>query len=256
MVWTRALHLAVLSEDQSALPSMRFGVGTASVGGALVLTEGATVLDERQQRVHDALQGRSEKLAGIYRATLGALGMTAQDAHAGARISIVCHCMRELMTGLPAVMAEETIPRPKPSSGSLVQRLPALLGSHPELDLAVDQDLVPVPRAVARAVLALVTAQVQEVGRNRSNAASLITAGTDDNHPAIDQWMEAYNFFVAWAHLDQNYEGRTLPTDEQLAENVRVVEDVITVRSAMFFENLHSVEDLLAEINATSDGDE
>lgn len=214
------------------------------------------MLDERQQRVLDALGKRSEKLAGIYRSALGAFGMAAEEGYEAARISIVCHCMRELMIGLPAVMAEKTIPRPKPTSGSLVHKLPELLGSHPELDLALDQDLVPVPREVARAVLALVTAQVQEVGRNRSNAASLITSGTDGNHPAIDQWMDAYRIFVAWAHLDQHDEGRALPTADQIAENIRIVEDVIEVRSAAFFENLHSVEDLLAHINATSEGDE
>ncbi|MHB8187645.1 MAG: hypothetical protein ACYDDU_16530, partial [Dermatophilaceae bacterium] len=126
------------------------------------------MLDERQQRVLDALGERSEKLAGIYRSALGAFGIDAEEGYEAARISIVCHCMRELMIGLPAVMAEKTIPRPKPTSGSLVHKLPELLGSHPELDLALDQDLVPVPREVARAVLALVTAQVQEVGRNRS----------------------------------------------------------------------------------------
>ncbi|MDR7082563.1 hypothetical protein J2X01_001852 [Arthrobacter ginsengisoli] len=30
---------------------------------------------------------------------------------------------------------------------------------------------------------------------------------------------------------------------------IRIVEDVIEVRSALFFENLHAIEDLLAEIN-------
>jgi hypothetical protein len=214
------------------------------------------VLEERQQRVLDALRERSARLAGIYCAALASLAMPAEEGYEAARISIVCHCMRELMMGLPAVMAEKTIPRSKPSSGSLVEKLPALLGSHPDLDLAVDQDLVPVPREVARAVLALVTAQVREVGRNRSNAASLITAGTDENHPAIGQWMQAYEFFVEWAHLDRLDEGRTLPTGEQVDENIRVVEDLIEVRAAAFFDNLHSVEDLLAKINATSEGDE
>lgn len=220
------------------------------------MPEGAIVLDERRHRVLDALRARSEKLAGMYHAALGALGTTPEQGHEVARISIVCHCMREVMMGLPAAMAEKTIPRPTRSSGSLVQKLPELLGSHPELDLALDQDLVPVPRAVSRAVLELVIAQTREVGRNRSNAASLITDGTDDNHPAIDQWMDAYSFFVAWAHLDQHDDGRTLPTDEQVTESIRVVEDVIEVRSAAFFENLHSVEDLLAQINTTTEGDD
>lgn len=220
------------------------------------MADGEVVLEERQQRILEALTDRSQKLAGIYRSALGTYAMPSEDGYEAARVSTVCHCMRELMMGLPAVMAEKRIPRPRPSSGSLVHKLPELLGGHPELDLALDQDLVPVPRDVARAVLALVTAQIREVGRNRSNAASLITAGTDNNHPAIDQWMEAYNFFVSWAHLDQQDESRTLPSDVEMAENIRVVEDVMDVRSAAFFENLHAVEDLLAHINAADESDE
>lgn len=221
-----------------------------------MVSNDATPLDERQQRVLGALRRRSEKLAGIYRSALDALHLAPEEGYEAARVSVVCHCMRELMTGLPAAMAETTIPRPTPSSGSLMRRLPELLTRHPELDLALDQDLIPVPRDVALAVLAVVTAQVQEEGRNRSNAASLITAGTDDSHPAINQWMDAYRFFVAWAHLDQHDQGRKLPDDEEIAQTIRVVEDIVEVRSRAFFENFRSVEDLLSEINATTEDDE
>ena len=37
---------------------------------------------------------------------------------------------------------------------------------------------------------------------------------------------------------------------------MRVVEDVIEVRTTVFFTNLHSIEDLLAGINASSEEDE
>jgi len=96
----------------------------------------------------------------------------------------------------------------------------------------------------------LISAATQEEGRNRANAAALLTGGPNADHPVIGQWTKTYNYFVDWAHLDRNHEKRrSLPSDDDLAGNMRVVEDVIEVRTALFFENLHALEDLLAEIN-------
>ena len=106
--------------------------------------------DARQLRIVDVLKERSPKLAGAYQMALENLHRTAIDDCASARVSVVCHCMRELMIGLPAVMADDPEPRPDPSSNSLTQQLPELLAKHPDLDLGVDQDIVPVPKAVAQ----------------------------------------------------------------------------------------------------------
>lgn len=208
------------------------------------------VMDEHQERVFEALIGRSLRLAGMYRTALAIIGDKAMPGCESARISTICHCMRELMSGLPAVMSDIAIPRPNPSSGSLIKQLPGLLAAHPEADLGVDQDLVPLPRVVARALASLLSAVAQEEGRNRMNTATLVTGGSDANHPAIGQWLDAYQFFLSWTHLDRNHDQeRPLPNDEELLTMIRVVEDVIEVRSALFFENLHAIEDLLAEIN-------
>lgn len=160
--------------------------------------------------------------------------------------------MRELMLNLPAVMSTSpiAIPRPNPSAGSLLKQLPGLLAAHPDADLGLDQDLVPVPREVAKGLAALIRTATQEEGRNRANTAALVTGETDAKHPVIGQWTEAYNFFLNWTHLDRNHEQeKPLPSDETLCGKIRVVEDLIEVRSALFFENLHSLEDLLADIN-------
>lgn len=217
--------------------------------------DGAPELDERQTRVAEALRDRSPKLEGMYRAALYALAIPAAPGGENARISIICHCVREVMNGLPAVFTDSAIPRPNPSSSGLTSKLPKLLTEHPELDLQVDQDLVPVPQAVARAFSDLVHAVVSEQGRNSRNAAELVTGGSDTKHPAIKHWTDAQRFFVEWTHIDRNHSrGRELPPDELLLENIRVVEDVIEVRSARFFENLHSLQDLLAEANQVISG--
>lgn len=212
--------------------------------------------DDRQARVVDALQNRNEKLAGLYSTALDILASEGTPSREAARISIICHCMRELMIGLPAVMSESSIRRPDPSSVTLLRRLPGLLSAHPDADLGLDQDLVPVPRVVAQALTSLMRTVSQEEGRNRSNTAALVTGVPHTTHPVIEQWTKAYEFFVSWAHLDRNHDRpRPLPNDKTLLTNIRVVEDVIEVRSALFFENLHALEDLLAEINAVDDED-
>jgi hypothetical protein len=217
--------------------------------------QGDSGLDERQTRVAQALKDRSPKLASMYRAALAALQAPVALGAETARVSLVCHCMRELMNGLPAVMTDGAIPRPSPSSVAMTERLPGLLAQHPDLDLAADQDLVPVPKAVARAVSDLIGTVANEQGRNRRNAAELVTGGPDTKHPAIKHWSHAHRFFLGWTHIDRNHsQDRELPTDDVLLANIRVVEDVIEVRTAQFFENVHSLQDLLAEANAVRPG--
>lgn len=211
-------------------------------------------LDERQTRVVAALRDRSARLAGMYRAGLSALAAPALPGGEAARISIICHCMRELMNGLPSVMTEGATPRPTPSSESLKANLPELLAQHPDLDLEMDQDLIPVPKEVARVLSDLISTVIKEQGLNRRNAAELVTGGSDTKHPAIDQWRATQRFFLEWTHIDRKHDqDRDLPTDEVLLANMRVVEDVIEVRTALFFHNLRALEGLLAEANAVED---
>lgn len=214
-------------------------------------------LDARRQRVLDALVGRSPNLADMYRSALRMLDTPAVAGEDRARISLICHAMRELMTGLPEAIGDSASPRPNPSSGALAAGLPKLLAAHPELDLEQDRDLIAVPREVALALANLVRAVTLEQGRNRSNAAALLTGGSDAEHPAIGQWQRAYKFFVGWTHLDRNHvSSRRLPSDEEVAAQVRVVEDVIEVRSAAFFDNLRSIEEMLAQFNEPLEGGE
>jgi hypothetical protein len=159
--------------------------------------------------------------------------------------------MRELMLGLPSVLTSSSEARPRPSSGALLAGLPSLLAEHPEVDLGADQDVIPVPREVAARLDELVRTRTQEDGRNRRHTAVLIAGDDSSDHPVIKQWQDAYRFFVRWAHLDRDEGGNeALPSDGAIEAHIRVVEDLIEVRTTAFFENLHSVQDLLNEINA------
>ena len=207
--------------------------------------------EQRRTRVTDALRRRSARLAGLYISALREVDSKAAVGNETARVSIICHCMRELMNGLPSIMATSVTPRPNPSSGSRVAKLPDLLANHPDLDLRAQQDMVPVPKEVANAIADLVEATVQERGLNVANAAALLTEGTDPSHPLIAQWKAAQRFFHQWTHLDRNPDGaRELPTDDHIATHVRVVEDVVEVRTNLFFTNLSAVEEILLLANA------
>lgn len=212
--------------------------------------------EQRRRSISEALNERSSRLAGMYVTALRELDSSPSSVQETARISIICHCMRELMNGLPAIMAASVTPRPDPSSNRLAARLPDLLAKHSDLDLRAEQDMVPVPREVARAIADLVSASVMERGLNMANAAALLTDGTDTGHPLINQWKAAQSFFIQWTHLDRNLDGsRVLPTNDKIELHIRVVEDVIEVRTNMFFENLSAVEDILRLANA-QDGED
>jgi hypothetical protein len=177
-----------------------------------------------------------------------------EDGCETARVMVICHCMRELMLNLPSIMPDTTIPRPDPSSGKLAGLLPDILAKHPGVDLAADQDLVPVPKEIANTISALASAAAQENGRNSFNDAVLVTGLGDSKHPAVKQWRNAYGFFLGWTHLDRSHaSGRELPHDEVILRHMRVVEDVIEVRTRVFFDNLKSLQGLLDSINGTGE---
>ena len=211
----------------------------------------AVAMDERQTRVFTALRERSPRLAGMYRALLEALRFPADEVSEIARASVIGHCGRELMNGAPAVLSGVDIPRPSPNSSALKDRLPSLLK---DVDLGLDQDLIPVSRSVAATLDALIKTVAQEQGRNRRLASAAVTDETDNKHPAIQQWIEAQKFFAKWTHLDRAGDGeRAGPADDVILAHLRVVEDLIEVRTAAFFDAVRSIDDLLAVANATDE---
>lgn len=206
--------------------------------------------DQRQHDILNRLRERSVVHAGLYATALRELGSPAIDGLESARVSVICHCARELMLGALDVLVDTPEPRQKPSSGSLAQVLPSVITREGSPDLRADQDLIPIPRAVAAAFADLIDASTREQGRNQRNAAALVTGSADGSHPSIREWGRGYGFFVQWAHVDQHHL-EDLPDDATLVRHLRILEDVIEVRMNLFFENLSTVEDLLALANAT-----
>lgn len=214
------------------------------------------VLDERQQRIFDALDGRHADLAAMYRVAVQMLAAGPEEGDGRMRVAHICHAMREVMNRFVDAMDADVAQRIKPPSGDQVGELPDLLAAHPDLVLdQQDQDLVPVPAAVAAAFDKLIKTAVQEGVRSRDIAAALLTDDGDSGHPAVNQWMAARKFFVKWAHLHARAaDPQDVPHDSSMAEHVRVVEDLILSVTSLFFDARREIDDLLGEINETNWG--
>jgi hypothetical protein len=215
-------------------------------------------MDERQQRVFDALSERRSDLASMYRTALVLLGEPANAGDERTRISHICHSMREVMNRVLGAMGTTASPRIKPSSGEQVGGLPDLLSQFPGLSLDGEGDSIPVPRAVAEIFEKLIKTAVQEKGRSRDDIASLLTDDGNSDHLAVKRWSESRTFFAKWAHLhDVSPELSKLPSDDLLRMHVAVFDELFDAVITAFFARLRSIEDLLADINAVQEaGDE
>lgn len=212
-------------------------------------------MDDRQRRILAALQDKRAELANFYRTALRLLSDELQLFDARTRVALVGHCMREVMNRVLGALGRPTAPRFKPSSGDQLKTLPDLLARFPELELDREGGSVPVPQEVAAAMDMLFKAAIHEKRRIRDDVAALITDDDNASHVAVSQWIESRGFFVKWAHLhERDVAEADLPSDDEMWEHVRVFEELLDGVITAFFASLHSIEDLLSEINATEEG--
>ena len=159
--------------------------------------------------------------------------------------------MREVMNRVLAVAGSSAAPRIRPATGKQVQALPDLLSLYPDLSLYGQGESVPVPKEVADVFDKLIRTSVQEKRRSRDDVASLLTDDGNNTHLAVQRWIELRDFFVRWAHLGDEHTGPTLlPSNEYLRAQVTDFDELFDAVITAFFTLRHSIDDLLAEINA------
>ncbi|MEU1808420.1 hypothetical protein [Micromonospora aurantiaca (nom. illeg.)] len=215
----------------------------------------AAFMDARQQRICAALTGKRSDIASMYRAALRLLSMPAEVGDERTRISHICHSMREVMNRVLGAMGTTASPRIKPPSNKQVQALPDMLSSFPGLALDADGESIPIPRAVAEVFDKLIKTAVQEKRRSREDVASLLTDDGNSEHLVVKRWVEARDFFVRWAHLqDDEPEMSKLPSDNHMRTHVAVFDELFDAVITAFFTLRHSIDDLLAEINSLEEG--
>lgn len=214
--------------------------------------DGNGIFDERRQRIYDALFQYSPVVAGSYRIAIRTLQVPAHPGEERARVSIIGNAIREVMITLPSIMGDSS---DAVSTGadpnSLLRELPEKLAQFSDLDLKQDLDYIPLPRDAAALIAELVTAASQETKNLRDNISSLIAVGSANNHPAIQQWLKANQFFVKCTHLGRppSDVGDDM-SDEKIEENIRIVEDLMETRISGFFDSRDSLDELLNNINS------
>lgn len=219
------------------------------------MTEPDTFMDDRQRRILAALQDKRAELANFYRTALRLLSGELEVFDPRTRVAFIGHCMREVMNRVLGALGRPTAPRFKPSSGEQVKALPDLLARFPELELHGNGGSVPVPQEVAAAMDMLFKAAIHEKRRIRDDVAALITDDDNASHVAVSQWIESRGYFVKWAHLhERDVAEADLPSDDEMWEHVGVFEELLDGVITAFFASLHSIDDLLSEINATEEG--
>lgn len=215
------------------------------------MTEPDAYLDERQRRILEALKDNRAELAGVYRTALRLLSGELEVSDPRTRVAFIGHCMREVMNQVLRALGRSSSPKFKPSSEDQVKELPDILARFGELELDRENDFVPVPREVATAMDMLFKAAINEKQRVKDDIASLITDDDNSNHPAVKAWNDSRKFFVKWAHLsEQDVAVSDLPSDEQIRGHISVFEELLDGVVIGFFVSLHTLENLLNEINA------
>lgn len=219
------------------------------------MVEPASFMDDRQHRILASLQEKRSELGNFYRTALMLLSGELSVPDARTRVAFIGHCMREIMNRVLGSLGRPTAPRFTPSSNDQMKALPELFARFPELDLDREDGLVPVPQEVAVAMGKLFKAAIQEKRRIRDDVASLITDDDNASHVAVSRWIESRNYFVKWAHLhDCDVAEGDLPSDGEIREHIGVFEELIDGVITAFFATRHSIDDILAEVNATKDG--
>ncbi|GAA4385557.1 hypothetical protein [Agromyces bauzanensis] len=212
-------------------------------------------MDERQRRILTALESKRSEVANFYSTALMLLGFQLEVPDRRTRVAFIGHCMREVMNRVLGSMGRPTAPKFKPSSREQMKALPDLLARYPELELDGDGDSVPVPQEVAAAMDKLFKASVHEKRRIRDDVAALITDDDNASHAAVSRWIESRDYFVKWAHLhDWDAAESDLPSDDEIRRHIGVFDELLDGVITAFFTARHSIDDLLAEINAMEAG--
>ncbi|GAA1357614.1 hypothetical protein GCM10009596_09030 [Arthrobacter rhombi] len=208
----------------------------------------------QQRAVAEWLEAQKPELGNTYRIARELLAETPDPGYERTRVLLICHSMREVINRLPtAVMLgrgslDRSAVAGHKGSSELVRSLPKVRVEYPDMDLSLEAENVPVPRDVALAFNGLIDAAVYEDQRRVSDLAAFLTDDANPKHPAVREWRGLSMYFTRWAHLGDNPDS-SIPTDEQLADKIRVFEDHVDAIRLAFFVSKSVVEDLLAAAN-------
>lgn len=191
----------------------------------------------------------------MYRSALRLLKQAPVSGDEVARVSLICHAMREVMNRAGEAAASDHISPQGTPSKELVRRLPAIASSW-KLPTGSDVEFAPVPIKLATAIDRLIEAARHEEYRTRANISSLILAGeasTESRKQALTpderRWREAHDFFLKFTHLD-SASRVTVPDDKEIRKRISDFEQLFVRIITPFFTQLREVQELLSTINS------
>ncbi|PZE75333.1 hypothetical protein DEI82_08300 [Curtobacterium sp. MCBD17_019] len=85
----------------------------------------------------------------------------------------------------------------------------------------------------------------------------MLTDDANRSHYAVSRWIQANNFFVKWAHIHVKLDvHESVPTDIEIANHIEIFEELMDGVATAFFDRRRTVQNLLADINATDEVDD
>ncbi len=226
--------------------------------------ESNSLFNPERQALHGQLGDLSPRLSGLYRRLIRLLDEKPEGSEHLARVSLIGHCVRELINRLPDILADvpDMLEPVIPKSGDMVRRLPGLTERYTETLAMVSgptsedgnhqrTDLVPVPRPLFEALHDITNATARETARAKERDAVVVARARTASGPAYARWRAARKFFMEFTHLDNHVgqEERQIPSDEQIIEHLGVVEAALSSRLTGFFDNRRILDEFLSEVN-------
>lgn len=220
--------------------------------------------NEDREALHKLIEEIDPALAGLYRRAVLLMDSRPIPGDEKARLSLVGHCVRELMNNLPDALGDvKDFPasrrgdedRARDGLVAAVERFKGVPSDQPAEDAGSSEqpDRVTVPADLLDAVVILVGVFKDGKTRNELRDSAAVLGYIDRYDPALKPWKAARKFFMSLAHLDRlkaaGSGGRDLPTDEQVMSQVAIIEASLRVRLGAFFDNLNEVRALAEQAN-------
>lgn len=222
---------------------------------------------EDRQALHRLIEEVDPALAGLYRQAIILMDTPPIPGDEKARLSLVSHCIRELMNNLPDALGDvKDFPASRGGDENkaraglvtavnkfkgmpVVQPVEETTETNPAENVTVPADLLD-----AAENLVGVFQDGETRGELRDSAAVL--GYIDRYHPALKPWRAVRKFFMSFAHLDRlkatGSGGRDLPSDEQVISQIAIIEASMRVRLGAFFDNLNEVKALADQANTSA----
>jgi hypothetical protein len=231
--------------------------------------------------LHDRLEERASPLAGLYASAVLFLEVPTWPG----RHHLLGHAVREIAQRLPDFLDPQPRTRADEASAlksficawcsadlptspiGLSTRSSSLSeddGSASTVHQSTDQDSLAVPLSVAKAAASLVETYEQAATNNYTKAASIILTGRLRDgqvvpgaihaagiarDPTVVLWTRTVGWFMKFTHLDPRAD-RTLPPEDELARQFKIIEDVLEAILAPFYQVVDDLDEYLAIANA------